>query len=695
MPTKPTAPVLQSNADATALVYFGVAYEGSGTLLHDLSATGLNGTLSTTAIWNASGLFSGPDLIFPGNVDFTKYVSFASTSSFARTGSFSVLATVKLTLQTACVFAGCYGLTTAGSFDTGWAVGLDDGGSGKVKFFTASSVSSEVGDTLLSTTVLSAGTQYTIVCTYDSATGGKKIYINGSLDASNTWASGPCAYANAQASIGALQVNTGPPVVQPTPGEISYVAIYSIALDTTRITAHQADQFAAVRPTAATKLAVTTQPPGSVAPGAPFGLVVSAEDASSAVVTAYTANVTVAIAANPGSGTLSGTATVAAVAGVATFTGLSINNAGTGYTLTATSGALTSATTNSFNITGASATAFTLTGPSSGFNHNASTAFTFAPTGGLYTGTITPTMAGLAGTWAPTSRTWTSESTGKTFTFTPSAVGSGNANGTASPSLTPPASVAYTSTPQTLAVTPGALPTSATTVETFTGGGTFWLTSAPTFTPTGVAGVSIGTVTVTSNTSAHGPVTTGTATGTITWTDSTTGATETEVVAEIVNVLSIGEGFATGLSTVGYAVYDASGTLLSAWTTDGVTERGTSSGDYGAVIPLAQDGEDYEIRWSQTSGTTPPFVHDVRTATAATSSGPVTLAAAGVDAVTIETGINLRQAVSLALAALVGKGSGLNANAPVYKGAGTNTTRIAATTDANGNRSAVTLTPPA
>jgi hypothetical protein len=72
--------------------------------------------------------------------------------------------------------------------------------------------------------------------------------------------------------------------------------------------------------------------------------------------TASTANVTLALGANPGGGTLGGTATVAAVGGVATFNNLSIDNAGTGYTLTAASGGLTGATSNAFNITAASTT---------------------------------------------------------------------------------------------------------------------------------------------------------------------------------------------------------------------------------------------------------------------------------------------------------------------------------------------------
>src|SRR6266550_2163971 len=50
-------------------------------------------------------------------------------------------------------------------------------------------------------------------------------------------------------------------------------------------------------------------------------------------------------------GTLSGTTSVNAVNGVATFSTLSINNAGNGYTLTASASGLTGATSTAFNIT--------------------------------------------------------------------------------------------------------------------------------------------------------------------------------------------------------------------------------------------------------------------------------------------------------------------------------------------------------
>lgn len=71
------------------------------------------------------------------------------------------------------------------------------------------------------------------------------------------------------------------------------------------------------------------------------------------------------------------------------------------------------------------------------------------------------------------------------------------------------------------------------------------------------------------------------------------------------------------------------------------------------------------------------------------------LAAAGLDAVVIETGINARQAVALSLAALAGKVSGADGTTVTIKGADNSTTRIEATVDADGNRTAMTLTPPA
>src|SRR5438552_3775982 len=80
---------------------------------------------------------------------------------------------------------------------------------------------------------------------------------------------------------------------------------------------------------------------------------VSALDEAGNVVTGFTGLIRVALGADPGGGTVAGTTSVNAVSGVATFSTLSINNAGNGYTLTASASGLTGATSASFNITAA------------------------------------------------------------------------------------------------------------------------------------------------------------------------------------------------------------------------------------------------------------------------------------------------------------------------------------------------------
>ena len=87
----------------------------------------------------------------------------------------------------------------------------------------------------------------------------------------------------------------------------------------------------------------TTTPPASVAANAPFGLTVTAEDGSGNIATTYTGPVTLALSGGTSGAVLGGTLTATAVNGVATFSGLTINTAGTGYTLTASSGTLTPA----------------------------------------------------------------------------------------------------------------------------------------------------------------------------------------------------------------------------------------------------------------------------------------------------------------------------------------------------------------
>lgn len=81
---------------------------------------------------------------------------------------------------------------------------------------------------------------------------------------------------------------------------------------------------------------------------------------------------------------------------------------------------------------------------------------------------------------------------------------------------------------------------------------------------------------------------------------------------------------------------------------------------------------------------------------AAGSKTGYSLAAAGLDSIVIETGVNARQAVSAIASACAGVASGLATTTAVYRAAANSgTTRITATVDADGNRSAVTLNLPA
>ena len=81
---------------------------------------------------------------------------------------------------------------------------------------------------------------------------------------------------------------------------------------------------------------------------------VTAFDSTGNVVTTFTGTVTVAIGHNGGlviGGTLTGTKDVAAVNGVATFANLSIDQIGTGYTLTAAAAPFADDTSTPFDIT--------------------------------------------------------------------------------------------------------------------------------------------------------------------------------------------------------------------------------------------------------------------------------------------------------------------------------------------------------
>jgi hypothetical protein len=160
-------------------------------------------------------------------------------------------------------------------------------------------------------------------------------------------------------------------------GTLTLDTVEGVASFTTLTLDKSGSGYTLVATTAA--LASATSTPFAIVPAAPVRLVFSTQpsDTTAGVVfspaiqvrlldafdnqTTSPATVTMALGTNAGNGTLSGTTTVAAVAGMATFSTLSVNKAASGYTLLATSGAL-SETSTPFTITPASPAAAVFTG---------------------------------------------------------------------------------------------------------------------------------------------------------------------------------------------------------------------------------------------------------------------------------------------------------------------------------------------
>ena len=106
----------------------------------------------------------------------------------------------------------------------------------------------------------------------------------------------------------------------------------------------------------ASQLVFSVQP-SSALPNATISpaIKVQVQDADGNLVTSATHSVTLAIGSNPGGANVAGTLTLGAVGGEATFNSISLDKAGSGYTLVASASGLTSATSDEFYITAASA----------------------------------------------------------------------------------------------------------------------------------------------------------------------------------------------------------------------------------------------------------------------------------------------------------------------------------------------------
>ena len=297
---------------------------------------------------------------------------------------------------------------------------------------------------------------------------------------------------------------------------------YRLAASAAGVAADTSAVFDIVASTA-DKLVCTVQPTNTTAGSAITPAIqVSARDASNQTVTSFAGNVTLAIGTNPGGGALSGTTTVAAAAGVATFSGLSINKSGSGYTLTATATGLQSATCGPFIISGGTASQLAfgvqpsnvaaaavitpqvevtahdgLGNVATGFTGTVTIAIANNPSGGVLSGTLS--VAAVAGVAAFPNLAI--DKAGLAYTLSATATGPSSAtSGSFDVTAGAPSHLIFSNQPSTTAagatiapaVTVTAKDASGNTDPTFTGNVTLTITSG-----SGAAGASLsGTTTV-------------------------------------------------------------------------------------------------------------------------------------------------------------------------------------------------------
>src|SRR6266704_124314 len=133
-----------------------------------------------------------------------------------------------------------------------------------------------------------------------------------------------------------------------------------------------------------THLGFTQQPQTTTEAGATITppVQVAAFDASEHVVQGFTGTIGLALEPASNGGTLSGGTPINAVNGIATFPSLSVDKAGNGYTLQATSSGLTDGTSSAFNITPPPPTTGDLTVTTSTSGPNPPSGYTVTVDGG-------------------------------------------------------------------------------------------------------------------------------------------------------------------------------------------------------------------------------------------------------------------------------------------------------------------------
>ena len=134
-----------------------------------------------------------------------------------------------------------------------------------------------------------------------------------------------------------------------------------------------------------------------------------------------------------------------------------------------------------------------------------------------------------------------------------------------------------------------------------------------------------------------------------------------------------------------------SGSIFDPWAT--VLPGGYAPGTAGAIFAANLDAK-VSTRSTYAGGPVSGVTSPVTVGTNNDKTGYV-LASSGLDSIQVETGVNARQALSPILAASAGVLIGAGTGTIVIKGGNAVITRITASTDNAGNRTAVTLSLPA
>ena len=194
-----------------------------------------------------------------------------------------------------------------------------------------------------------AGSQFGFVITAEDQYGNLATSFNGTetiallsgpSGAVLTGANSATATAGVATASGLILTKTGSYTLQ-----VSGTGLTPATTTSITVTALTASQFV-----------ISTEPPSSVIAGSPFAMAITAEDKFGNVATGFQGNVAVSLSHDPGTGVLGGTLIAQAASGVAQFSTLQLNTAGSPYTIAASSGTLTSPPSTPITVTPATAT---------------------------------------------------------------------------------------------------------------------------------------------------------------------------------------------------------------------------------------------------------------------------------------------------------------------------------------------------